>query len=289
MRVAVASAHMDMVSGASQLAITLCDALEKLGHEAFIVTRANGYFGMRYCVGRVKLYTPMEFMHIPKPDAAIVCHARQFAEMRDIKQSVFYVMGWSHLDVPHPEVKEYVCVSEELEQYLRFVGVKKTQVINCAVDLPRIKLGPALRRTKPKVLIATTKTIPRQEWYKRCEKLGWEPYDPPGAYPIPNLHEHYPEVDIVIGTETVILEALAANRAAFVAGPWGYDGWVTPDNIVDITRHSQSGRFNSNPLQLMEVELEKYDPAMGDYGRDLCEKHFNPIDKASELLEVACA
>jgi hypothetical protein len=38
MIVAVATGHMELVSGASQLAIVIADALMKMGHEAFIVT-----------------------------------------------------------------------------------------------------------------------------------------------------------------------------------------------------------------------------------------------------------
>ena len=111
-------------------------------------------------------------------------------------------MGWSKMDMPSFEITKYAVVSEELQQYMAFLGVDDTKVVHCAVDLPRIKQGPPLRKHKPKVLIATTKHVPRNDWYDTCEKLGWEKYDPPGAYPIPNLHDHYPKVE-ALGEETI--------------------------------------------------------------------------------------
>jgi hypothetical protein len=291
MIVAIATGHMELVSGASQLAITIADALMKMGHETFIVTRMKGYYSLRYCTGRVKVYGPLEFADIPEPDVAIICHARDFVEMKNLGNRVFYVMGTSKPDMPTFEIDNYIASSEELKHYLEFLGVTVDKVINGAVDLPRLKVGPPLRKTKPKVLIATTKNIPRDEWYEGCEKLGWEVYDPsnPGVYPIPNLHDHYPQVDIVIGTETVPVEALAANRAAFIAGPWGFDGWVTPENAKELRLHANSGRRYAHSLDDMWDALAEYKPAMGEYGRDLCEELYNPIDCASQLLEMATA
>jgi hypothetical protein len=287
MKVAIATGFMDLVSGASQLAITLSDGLKDLGHEPFIVTRKNGYYGLRYAQGRVRVYTPFEFAQVPPDtDVGIVCHPRSFPEMVKLPKSVWYIMGWAHTDMPLEDCPVNVACSEELKVYLDFLGVDDVKVVTGCIDLKRIKVGPKLRK-KPKVLIATTKSIPRMEWYERCEKLGWEPYIPDGPYPIPNLHDHYPNVDIVIGTETVAIEALAAGRASFVAGPWGFDGWITPDNVHNLIKHATSGRFHGHDLDLMEDALEMYEPSMGDYGRELAEEVFNPVDKAKQLLELA--
>jgi hypothetical protein len=316
MNVCITNFSMHEVGGTQSWVFAIASGLRKLGHTPYCMTLRRGYSWLRYH-DELPLYTMEDAMHMPVPDALIFVHPLQFEQanefaaawewfrkqypmgkrgvkappipdIQQVEQRVYVCLGWAWPDYPKVGVGPYVTMSEECREYLRFLSIE-AEVIHCPANLDRFKPGPPLRE-KPVVFAASSRRLPYDLIRRVCAKLGYTWLEPVAPRPIPHLDRWINKADIVIGTEYVMIEALACNRAAFVAAPWGWEGWITPHNVEWHARYSQSGRGAPRPYSEADLAeaLAQYDHRAPVGGRALCEQHYSPVKAAQRLLEIAC-
>jgi hypothetical protein len=108
------------------------------------------------------------------------------------------------------------------------------------------------------------------------------------AEPSPTPEHAIADVDIVISLGRGILEAMAGGRAAYVFGPAGGDGWVTPDSYPMLESDGFGGR--ATPLKIdagrLASDLADWSEEMGEVNRDLVWAHHDGDLHATELLEL---
>jgi hypothetical protein len=83
------------------------------------------------------------------------------------------------------------------------------------------------------------------------------------------------DADLVLGRGLPILEAMASGRAAYVYGEDGGDGWVTPERYDLLEADGFSGRaeVSATDFERLRRDLDAYDPAMGPANRELALAH----------------
>jgi hypothetical protein len=99
------------------------------------------------------------------------------------------------------------------------------------------------------------------------------------------------DADIVIGLGRSALEAMAAGRATYVYGVVGGDGWVTADTYEAMEADGFAGTaFPDVQLDAERItaDLGRWDPHLGEYGRDLASAHHSSREHAIDLIEYAC-
>jgi hypothetical protein len=95
------------------------------------------------------------------------------------------------------------------------------------------------------------------------------------------------DADLVLGRGLAILEGMASGRAAYVYGEEGGDGWVTPERYELLEADGFSGRaeMRATDFERLRGDLEAYDPAMGPANRELALAH-SARDHARELMRI---
>jgi len=309
---------MNRTGGTETLAVRLVRALNAMGHSAFILTPTRGAFALwnqdveivlpfepmqvekaldlaraeyrkkRTDAGKARI-AELEAQVMPKPDAAILMHPRIFPGVTFPEKKVYLALGWVGAESPVMGAAPYVAFSDEVATWLSFYGIE-SEVCFASVDLDRHTPGPALRATNPRVTQIASRPRDVEIIKRSCERAGFEYVDKRCGAPIRNLPEVYQDVDIVIGTETCIKEAMACGRAAYVLGPFGCDGWVTPTNWRDHERHAFRGTLDPRPLTVdgLAEELSGYSPFMGRPNRLIAEENWDVRKLAARLLEIAC-
>ena len=100
------------------------------------------------------------------------------------------------------------------------------------------------------------------------------------------------DADIVIGLGRSALEAMAAGRATYVYGVVGGDGWVTTKSYPAMEADGFAGTaFPDVQLDADRIaaDLDRWDPRLGEYGRDLVSAHHHSREHAIALIEFARA
>jgi len=98
------------------------------------------------------------------------------------------------------------------------------------------------------------------------------------------------DADIVIGLGRSALEAMAAGRGTYVYGVAGGDGWVTADTYPAMEADGFAGTaFPDVQLDAARIaaDLGRWDPHLGEYGRDLASAHHNSREHAIALIQFA--
>lgn len=94
--------------------------------------------------------------------------------------------------------------------------------------------------------------------------------------------------DVVVGRATVILEAMACGRAAYVYDGFGTDGWLTPETYPALEADNFHGLASDrvpDPARLRQ-DLEAYRPEMGLVNRDLVERHHGVEKHVQRLVAL---
>jgi hypothetical protein len=94
--------------------------------------------------------------------------------------------------------------------------------------------------------------------------------------------------DIVFGKARVIVEAMAAGRAAYVFDHNGGDGWVTPERYELLEADNFGGQAEAvaSDEARLTADLGKYHSGMGPANRDLAVANHSASRHAHELVAV---
>jgi hypothetical protein len=96
------------------------------------------------------------------------------------------------------------------------------------------------------------------------------------------------DADIVIGKARVIVEAMAAGRAAYVYDHNGGDGWVDRDRYQRLAADNFGGQVDPEPVDLDRLvrDLGAYSPEMGLVNRDLAVRNHSANKHAQQLVTL---
>ena len=94
--------------------------------------------------------------------------------------------------------------------------------------------------------------------------------------------------DIVFGKARVIVEAMAAGRAAYVFDHNGGDGWVTPERYELLEADNFGGQAEAvaTDLRRLRTDLAAYNPEMGPANRDLAVANHSASRHAHDLVSL---
>lgn len=226
--------------GSGRFMRCLADALRELGHDVVATERPDVY--------RDRIF-----------DLIICSHPEKFAFIRDNPARKIFV---SHGLIPDEHMvagaDRYVSVSEEVrEENLETRGIDSV-VIGQPIVIPEQK--------------------PPQKELRRILVIRREPVQPdPFAFLAENYDLRVSELavpiegqiewaDLVIAIGRGAMEAMAQGKPVLVADNRPYigalgDGYVTPENILELAKHNFSGRRFRHPLtrEWIEAELARYD------------------------------
>jgi glycosyltransferase involved in cell wall biosynthesis len=105
---------------------------------------------------------------------------------------------------------------------------------------------------------------------------------------VPRLEDALKDADIVFGKARVIVEAMAAGRAAYVYDWNGGDGWVTPARYPLLEADNFGGQAETtatDPARLLS-DLAAYRPEMGAANRDLAVAGHSATVHAQDLIAL---
>lgn len=94
--------------------------------------------------------------------------------------------------------------------------------------------------------------------------------------------------DVVIGTGRSAIEAMVCSKAAYVYGPAGGDGWVTPDSYPALEADGFAGTATDAAIHAarFDEELGQYHGDMGRLNRDLAVRNHDADVHAGELVAL---
>ena len=220
------------------------EALRELGHDVTVTEHPGEYF----C----------------EPFDLILCsHPERFAAIKNNKsRKVFIAHGLIQDEHMPTGADRYVSVSEEVREANLARGIDSV-VIGQPIVIPEQK--PPQKELR-RILVIRREAVEDDPFAFLSEKYDLRISDP--ATPI---EEQLAWADLVITLGRGALEAMAQGKPVLVADNRSYigalgDGYVTPENILELAKHNFSGRRFRNPVtrEWVEAELAKYDA--GDSG-----------------------
>jgi len=310
--------------------ITLCREFIRLGHQPFICSMVMSpefqshldSAGINYIVEsqpgeKIRNYIAQNGIQVlhGHPAATIHVSAALGAEL-NLPVVITYhgLYGWAWQ--AHQDISHFVCISQEVFDILNpdpLAAGKATVIqngIDCDIFKPSGTVGTGnnilfIGRLDPdkyhavKTVINVLSSLPNIE----LSVAGSGPYydqlrlEAPGFVKCLGYIADMPEVinkaDIVIGTGRGIREAMACGKPAIALDFCGYDGLVTPGNIVPLEYQNFSGRSGRklNEEYLLQDLLKLIgNPAamaeIGQWSRQYAQEHYSSTTAALQHLVI---
>lgn len=298
MRIVLAYRTLVRLGGSETYLLTVAEQLERLGHEVTIYTETAGETADMFEAGGGRLARALE--ELPEACDAVLAQdpltAYALAERYPNSARVFVVHSIDsakHLPPQAAGVSHaVVALNERVAQRIQALAVAPELVrLHQPIDLERF--GPlAIRRPRPRRVIAFgnsfyPSTVAMIE--RCCTQLGLqlEHVGRRGSPTAAPEHE-IAEADIVIGAGRCLLEAMASARAAYVLGPAGSDGWVTPAAYPRLEADGFAGLATERVIDepgLLE-DLRGWSRKMGEQNRELAVRNHDAVAHAASLVAL---
>jgi hypothetical protein len=255
--------------------VTVCEQLERLGHEVLVFCAEPGEApGLRVVSVERRLPLAPDVIYAQDAYAALL-----LADIYPLTPQVFALHDdrdelWLPPQLPAVIARVVVFDERGGERARAASLVHEIVRLRRPVDIDRFSpLGPLRDRPRAAVLHLEHLSDYRRGVVERaCADAGIEAG---------------PDADLVVGRGLQILEAMASGRAAYVYGEEGGDGWVTAEHYELLEADGFSGRAEASAtdFERLRGDLDAYDPAMGPSNRELALAH-SARDHAQELLEI---
>jgi hypothetical protein len=266
MRFLVSYLRLDHPGGTETYALTVAEQLERLGHDATLVTWLDGAMSARARARGLRVLLPEEV----EPGAAEVIVASDGATLlalagRNPSATRIMVMHSIEFNAQKPPQVADACqavvvLSDRTRRHAAALAVAPRIVrLRHPVDLDRYRLLPAPRRPVGRVAIfghvaAGAKVGAISE---ACRSAGLEPsvVGRSGGTATTAPEHAIGDVDAVIGIGRCALEGATARRPVYIAGPAGIDGWLRPELYDDFERDGFAGCATSRTRGISSDEL----------------------------------
>ena len=299
MQLVIATQSLSGIGGSETYAVTIADHLQRLGHDVWLHALEQGpasegarALGVRVASGVREL--PGE------PDALVVqdgAVAYEFASLYPRTPQVF-VAHSDIFDLQLPPqlpglIAVVIALYDRVERRVRALGLD-VPIVRLAqpVDVERFKPRSPLReRAQVALTLGNYVHGERLELLRRaCARTSLELHHvgTHGSQAVADPREALNHADIVFGKARVILEAMACGRAAYVFDHNGAEGWVTAQNVGELSADNFGGQSRPIPVDenRLVADLGRYDPAMGPLNRDFVVAHCSATKHAAALVEV---
>jgi hypothetical protein len=255
--------------------VTVCEQLERLGHEMLVFCAEPGDApGLRVVSVERRLPLAPDVIYSQDAYAALL-----LADLYPLTPQVFALHDdrdelWLPPQLPAVIARVVVFDDRGGDRARAASLVHEIVRLRRPVDTDRFSPRAALRE-RPQAALPQLQHLSdyRRGMVERaCADAGIETAD---------------DADLVIGRGLPILEAMASARAAYVYGEDGGDGWVTPERYELLEADGFSGRaeVSATDFEQLRRDLDGYDPAMGPANRELALAH-SARDHAQALMSI---
>ncbi len=209
------------------------------------------------------------------------------------RENIVQTCHGCHIDSekPHPGAGRHVAVSEEVA-----TAIGTTDLVPNGVDCGRFVPRSSVRKRLRRVLGLCQGDRARRLLAQVCSERGLllEQHDP--VYrPAADMPAAMNAADLVVTLGRGAAEALACGRIVLVMDERGYvgrgalaDGLLRPETFAASSRCNHSGRGTGKQpdAEYLHAELDRYDPALGDWGRLVATERYNVQTAAGHYLRL---
>jgi len=297
MRVVLGYLNFEMFAGTEGYTLTVSRQLERLGHETTIyATHLGPMADYATSLGARVVSTHAQ---LPATCDAVIAQdastAYQLAGLYPEAVRVFVMHSRFPLQ-SLPQLSEIcsavVVMNDRLRRRAEHVAVG-TEVVRLRQPIDLVRFGGRRGRPRrpPRVLSLSNYLYGAREQMieAACVEAGFA-LSRLGAHSETSPHPEHAisGADIVISLGRGAIEAMAAGRAAYIFGPVGGDGWVTPGSYPELERDGFSGRATDTVVDLRRLvaDLGDWQEGMGESNRELAWAHHDAEAHAIELVDL---
>lgn len=299
MRVLVSYLRLKDPGGTEVYALTVAEQLERLGHDAALVTWIEGPMSDRARARGLRVIAP-DAVQCGTAELIIASDAATLLTLTARAPTAIRIMVMHSVEYnaqTPPQLQDacqaVVVLNDRVQRRAERLAVAPRVVrLRHPIDLDRYQLLP--RPQRPARTIAIFGRISGgyrlDSFPAACRSAGLEPrvVGRPGGTATTEPERAIGQVDAVIGIGRCALEGAIARRPVYVAGPVGVDGWLRPELYATFERDGFSGRALSRTTGMRAEELG--DPPTLDEVQTLYEQVTREHDArvhAEQLVEVA--
>jgi hypothetical protein len=299
-RVVVSHLNFAEFAGTETYTLTAAQQLERLGHEVTIYADRTG--PMAEFARHQGAVVSDRLSELPKSaDAVFAQDAATAYELAARYPTAVRTctIHSAHNPLQSPPQLEGIChalivLNDRLRRRAQQLAWRPTVVrLRQPIDLKRFSQpSPPQRRVGPPRVLALGNHTGRGRLElieAACRTAGLEFVQAGGVGEQTAHPEHaIAGVDIVVSLGRGVLEAMAGGRAAYVLGPGGGDGWVTPESYTAFESDGFSGRATNAVIDgaRLTADLADWHDGFGEPGRDLVWAHHDGERHAVELIEL---
>lgn len=296
MEIVLANEWLEVRGGTEIYTLTLADHLQRLGHAVTIHALRQGPLAGE--AREAGLRVARDESELPaRCDAAVVQDsvvAYELAARWREAPRLFVAHSELGLQLPPPPrgaVAGVVVMHDRMRRRVEAMRlgapvIRLRQPVDTERFSPRRPLSPRPRRA---LLLGNYLRGPRRDLLvAELERAGieWRAIGRFGEGIAGGVERAMDEADIVIGKARVIVEAMAAGRAAYVYDWNGCDGWVTPERYELLESDNFGGQAEATAVsaERIRADLAAYDPAMGVANRDLAVANHSAMKHAEAMV-----
>jgi hypothetical protein len=253
MRVLVSYLRLKHPGGTEVYALTVAEHLERLGHDATLVTWVDGPMSERARARGLRVIAP-EAVEPGTADAIVASDAATLLALagRDSAAIRIMVMHSVEFNMQTPPqlpdaCQAIVAMSDRVQRRAEALAVAPRVVrLRHPIDLDRYQLLPWPQRPPRRAgIFGHIAGGTRHDSFSlACVSAGLEPIvvGRQAGTATTEPDRALAEVDIVVGIGRCALEGAAARRPVYVAGVAGVDGWLRPELYTTLERDGFTGR-----------------------------------------------
>ena len=264
MRVLVSYLRLSRPGGTEVYALTVAEHLERLGHDARLVTWVDGAMAELARARGLRVVTPEEV----RPGSAEVVLASDAATLLTLGERVpdaarmMVMQSVEYAAQTPPQIPDacqaVIALNDRVHQRAEALAIAPRVVrLRHPIDLDRYqRLAPAARPMRRVAIVGHIAGGARPDTFAvACSSAGLEPRVLGGGNVTAEPEREVEGVDAVIATGRSALEAAAARRPVYVAGPAGIDGWLRPERYAAFERDGFRGLATERASGILPEEL----------------------------------
>ena len=231
-------------------------------------------------------------------DAAFLSHYTSINLCKDVH--AFKVQTchgvFPKLEQPVPGMEAYVAISEEVQEHLRLQGYS-SELIRNGVDCDRF--SPESHRTRDTLCVVLSlvhSDDANKEIREVCRINNWDLLiQNKYRAPVWEVESLINKADLVVGLGRGVYESMACGRNVVIFDHRPYmgmggigDGFVDTSNVENFLKYNCSGRYSKLRFDdvLLQQEMEKYDPVVGEDLREFALEHLNIEKQIMKYLKL---